>query len=99
MQEHNARVHLFAAVAAVCIGIFLQLSALEWIAVIVVIGLVFITEIMNTAIENMANFVSPEYHVQIKVIKDLAAAAVLIAAITAVVTAVFIFLPKFIALF
>ncbi|MBC7653927.1 MAG: diacylglycerol kinase family protein, partial [Oligoflexus sp.] len=74
------------------------ISAIEWLAVILVIGLVFITEIINTSIENIADFISPERHPKIKVIKDLAAAAVILSAIVSVIIGLLIFLPKLLAL-
>ncbi len=97
-EEHNARVHLFVAIAAIALGFILKIGVLEWVAVILVIGLVFITEIINTSIENIADFISPERHDKIKVIKDLAAAAVIISAIISVIIGLIIFLPKLIVL-
>ena len=97
-EEHNARVHLFVAIGAIVLSFVLKISAIEWIAVIMVICLVFITEIINTSIENIADFISPERHAKIKVIKDLAAAAVIISAIISVIIGLIIFLPKLLAL-
>ena len=97
-EEHNARVHLFVAIGAIVLSFVLKISAIEWVAVIMVIGLVFITEIINTSIENIADFISPERHAKIKVIKDLAAAAVIISAIISVIIGLIIFLPKLLAL-
>jgi diacylglycerol kinase (ATP) len=93
-EEHNARIHLFITLLAIVLGFVLKISALEWVAVMLVIGLVFITEIVNTSIENIADFISPEKHAKIKVIKDLAAAAVIISAIISVIIGLIIFLPK-----
>ncbi|MBU0696808.1 MAG: diacylglycerol kinase family protein [Bacteroidetes bacterium] len=97
-EEHNARVHLFIAIFAILAGFILKISAIEWVAVILVIGLVFITEIINTSIENIADFISPEKHPKIKVIKDLAAAAVILSAIVSVMIGLLIFLPKLLVL-
>lgn len=93
-EEHNARIHLVAALFAIVLGWFLKISPMEWLAVIIVIGLVFITEIINSSIENIADFISPEKHPQIKRIKDLAAAAVLLSAIISIIVALVVFLPK-----
>jgi diacylglycerol kinase (ATP) len=93
-EEHNARIHLFITLLAIVLGFVLKISALEWVAVMLVIGLVFITEIVNTSIENIADFISPEKHAKIKVIKDLAAAAVIVSAIISVLIGLIIFLPK-----
>ena len=60
------------------------------------IGLVITSEIINSAIENISDFISPEKHDLIKKIKDLSAAGVLISAITAFVIGLIIFIPKLI---
>ena len=97
-EEHNARIHLFAAIGAIVTSIVLKISLYEWVAVIFAIGFVFAMEILNTVVENMADFISPDMDKRIKKIKDLSAAATLIGAIVALVTGIIIFLPKIIAL-
>ncbi|MFA7044156.1 MAG: diacylglycerol kinase family protein, partial [Bacteroidales bacterium] len=72
---------------------------IEWVAVVFAIGLVLSLEAINTSMENLADFVSPEKHVWIKKIKDLSAAGVLMGAISAVIIGLIVFLPKIIALF
>jgi len=98
-EEHNARIHLFISICVIIAGVLLNISAMEWIAVVFAIGLVFSLEIMNSSIENMADFVSAEKHNWIKKIKDLAAAGVLIGAIAAVVIGLIVFVPKIWGLF
>ncbi|WP_167614184.1 diacylglycerol kinase [Maribellus sediminis] len=93
-EEPNARIHVIACVFAVAAGVALKISTFEWIAIIFACGLVITAEIINTSIENIADFVSSEKHHQIKKVKDLAAASVLVAAIAAFVIGVIIFLPK-----
>jgi len=93
-EEHNARIHLLAAVVVIIAGFCFHISILEWMAVVLAIGLVITMEIINSAIENMADFVSPERHEKIKKIKDLAAAGVLVSAITALIIGMIIFVPK-----
>lgn len=97
-EEHNAWIHLFATVCVVVAGILLKISVLEWVAVVFAIGLVFSFEIVNTSVENIADFICPEWDERIKRIKDLAAAAVLVSAITAAIVGLLIFLPKILAL-
>ena len=92
-EEHNARVQLVVACCVIMAGLFFQISHHEWLAIILSIGLVISAEAMNTAIENIADFISPERNESIKRIKDLAAAAVLICALTAVVVGLMVFLP------
>jgi diacylglycerol kinase len=94
--EHNARIHLAATIVVLIAGYFLLLSAGEWIAMLMVISIVWITELINTAIEKTMDFISRERYPQIGQIKDLAAAAVLIASICAALTGLFIFIPKLI---
>lgn len=97
-EEHNARIHLLAALLVVASGFLLNISGNEWIALIIVMGLVFICEAFNTALEALCDYVQPEKHPQIKKVKDLAAAGVLISAISALITGIIIFGPKFMAL-
>jgi len=94
LEEHNARIHLVAAICVILLGLFFNISALEWIAVSLVIGFVIACEAINSAIENLADFVSPEKNEFIKKAKDLSAAGVLVSAITAVIIGFLIFLPK-----
>jgi diacylglycerol kinase len=98
-NEHNARVHLFAAVIAITCGMILKLNALEWSLLAIVIGNVFITEILNTSLETLADIVQPEWNEKIRKAKDYSAAAVLISAIISVVVGGFIFIPKILVLF
>jgi diacylglycerol kinase (ATP) len=98
-QEHNARIHAVATVAVIIAGILFHVSyseaAIPEAAILAVVtGGVWITEMLNTCLERMADVVHPAAHPTIKFIKDLAAGAVLVAAITAVVVALSLFIPK-----
>lgn len=94
INDHNGRVHLVAAVIAIGLSFYLNISGYEWIAILSVISAVFVAEILNSAIEKLADVVSSEYHPKIKVVKDLAAAAVLVAAFLAMAVGGIIFIPK-----
>ncbi|HAI75995.1 MAG TPA: diacylglycerol kinase [Microscillaceae bacterium] len=94
LEEHNARIHLVAAAGVVGLGWFCRCSTSEWTALVLAIGLVITAEALNSAIENLADFVSPERNDSIKRVKDLAAAAVLISAIAALVVGLLVFVPK-----
>lgn len=96
LEEHNARIHLVLAAIATALGFVLKISSNEWISLIIVMGLVFICELINTSLEALAYFVSPEKHPQIKKVKDLAAASVLISAFVALLVGLIIFCPKLI---
>jgi diacylglycerol kinase len=98
-NEHNSRIHLLAAVLAITSGFIFRIIYIEWIVLIIVIGLVFLTELINSSIEAIADYVNPEWNQQIKVAKDYAAAAVLVSAIISIVTGGIIFIPKILALF
>lgn len=97
LEEHNARIHLVAAILVIIAGILLKISNVEWLAIIFSIGLVFALETINSAIENLADFISPDKNDQIKKVKDLSAGAVLIGAIAALVNGLIIFIPKIIS--
>ncbi|MCZ4245807.1 diacylglycerol kinase family protein [Pedobacter punctiformis] len=94
ISEHNGRIHLVAAVVAIALSFYLHLSTFEWIAILSVIAAVLIAEILNTSVEKLADLVSTDIHPKIKIVKDLAAAAVLIAVILALAVGCFIFIPK-----
>jgi len=94
-QEHNARIHLAAAIVVGFLAWRLKVSVREAIELTIVIGLVWVTEILNTCIEKAMDMITTEHHPQIKIIKDLAAGAVLVAAAVAVIVGSFIFIPKF----
>ena len=81
---------------AVVLGVVFQISAMEWLFVAGCSMLVLSMELVNTAIENVCDLISKEYHPVIKIIKDVAAAAVLVSAIGSVVTGGIIFFPKII---
>lgn len=93
-EEHNSWIHMTAAIAVNGLGLWLPFSATEWIVVWLCIGLVFLTELMNTALENLCDHISPEKNETIGKVKDLAAAAVLVAAITSVIVASFILISR-----
>lgn len=93
-DEPNSRIHLIVAVVVIFLGFYFHLSSFEWIVIIFSIGLVLFAEFVNTAFENIADFISPRYDVRIKKIKDLAAAGVLVCASVALVIGLIVFLPK-----
>jgi diacylglycerol kinase (ATP) len=93
-REHNARIHAAATVGVVIAAFILGVSRVEAIALALVISGVWITEMLNTCLERMADMIHPEPHPTIKFIKDLAAGAVLMAAITAIIVGLFVFIPK-----
>jgi diacylglycerol kinase len=93
-NEKNIYIHSIAAILVIIAGFIFCLSPIEWIAIIISIGVVFICEFINSAIENLADFISIEKHDSIKKVKDISAAAVLISAIMAICIGFIIFIPK-----
>lgn len=92
--EHNTWIHLFLTVASLIAGLLLQIEKWDWIALVIVIAMVWTAELFNTCIEKVMDFISTEKHPQIKLVKDVAAAAVLITALSAVIVGLLIFVPK-----
>jgi diacylglycerol kinase len=94
----NFKVHLVAAVVAVCSGWALQISPAEWLWITLCIGIVLATELLNTAIEFLTDLVSPEYNKRAGLVKDMSAGAVLVIAVCALVIGLIIFVPKLLVL-
>lgn len=95
-SERNARIHLGLAILALVASLILKISLEEWLFVIISITLVFFSEIANTAIEKTLDIISPENNYQVKIIKDMCAAGVLVSAISAMIVAAIVFLPRII---
>jgi len=94
-SQHNAWIHVFMSVMVIVAGFLFQVTAIEWIMLIFAIVIVFIAEAMNTAIELLCDFVSPDRQELIRKTKDVAAGAVLLAAMGAASIGLIIFLPYF----
>jgi diacylglycerol kinase (ATP) len=92
--QHNFRIHLFAGIVVIAAGIILGLSILEWIVIVLTIGLVMAAEIINSVIEELVDLISPEHSEKAGIIKDMAAGAVLITAIAAAIVGGIVFIPK-----
>lgn len=93
-KEPNFKIHLLLALLATMLGFLLHISNMEWLAVLICITLVLAFEMLNTAIEQLCNLISPAFNPVIKIIKDVSAAAVLVVALMAAICGVVIFLPK-----
>jgi len=93
-REHNAWLHFMATVAVLTLTVLVGVTKTELLALVFAIGFVWVAEMFNTCIERVMDFVSVQQHPEIKFIKDLAAGAVLTAAITALATGAVVFIPK-----
>jgi len=98
LTQHNFFIHITLTAIAITLGFFLDISKNEWVAIVIVIGMVLSAEVLNTAIEEVVDFISPQRNKKAGIIKDLAAGAVLLLAIASLLTGLIIFLPKIIAL-
>ena len=96
--EHNARIHAAITVIVVALGAVSGLDRLEWSLVVVAAATVWLAEALNTAVERLADAVSLERRPLLGPAKDLAAAAVLLAALGAVLVGLFVFGPRLVRL-
>jgi diacylglycerol kinase len=92
--QPNFRFHSFALLAVAILGWYVNLNRSEWLWILAAVSMVLVSELLNTAIETLVDLVSPAYHLKAGIVKDAAAAAVLVAAIIAAAIGLIIFIPK-----
>ena len=97
--EDSIKAQLFIAVIATIIGFYFDISNIEWMIQFLSIGLVLVAEDANTAIEEVADFIHPDYHKKIGLIKDIAAGAPTFAGVISLIIAGFMYIPKITLLF
>ena len=90
-SERNMQIHMGALVLVVLAGIVLKLDLTRWMILVLTVGGVLISELLNTAIENLTDMVTTEYSREAGKVKDIAAAAVLVSAIVSVVAGILVF--------
>ena len=86
-KERNAKIHLLASTIVISAGIYFQIDTTEWLWISLAIVLVFISEMINSAIELLCDLVMPEQNDKAGKLKDIAAGAVLIASIFSLIVA------------
>jgi len=91
--QRNARVHLIIAVLVVLLGLWLGLPPTQWALLVQTIGFVLVSEMLNTVAETLVDLINPGYHPLAKVIKDVTAGAVLLAAAVSVVVGLLVLGP------
>lgn len=96
--EQNMLIHLLATVLVIILGLIVELSLVEWLFCLILIGLVIATELINSSLEAVVDLVSPDKNSLAKVAKDTASGAVLVLALTALIVGLIIFIPKIIIL-
>jgi diacylglycerol kinase len=94
----NARWHLVSTILTIAAGWVLGVSRLDWLALLLAIGLVWTAEAFNTGIEQACDAITLEKHPKIRDAKDVAAGAVLLACVVAVVVGAVVFVPYLTAL-
>ena len=94
IHERNGRIQLAVGVLTIVCSSLLRISKQEWIAVLLCTGAVLSAEMMNSALEKLCNHVHPSFHLHIKIVKDVAAGAVLFISFISAVVGAIIFLPK-----
>ncbi|MDM5190013.1 diacylglycerol kinase family protein [Bacillus sp. DX4.1] len=92
-HERNMQIHCLAAVIVICCGFYFHVTTLEWLILLIVIGIVMCLEMMNTAIEKTVDLATEDFKPLAKIAKDVAAGAVLLFAVIAVIIGAIIFLP------
>ncbi|MCF6133388.1 diacylglycerol kinase [Flavobacterium wongokense] len=93
--EHSVMVQSSLAMIMIIAGFYFHISREEWMMQILAFGLVLSIEALNTAVEKIADFIHPEFHSRIGFIKDIAAGAVMFAAMAAIAVGLLIYVPKF----
>ena len=99
INETNFRFHLFATFTIVLAGFCFEMSSAEWLSVVICCMLVLAAEMVNTALETLCNCVTQGYSPAIKLVKDIAAGAVLLTSLGSLIVTAIIFTPKIIFLF
>jgi undecaprenol kinase len=99
LNEKNFRIHIVFTVLVILAAVLLPVTRSEWLVLILTIGAVLSAEVMNTAVEKICDLFTGENDLRLKIIKDSAAAAVLIISIVAAVIGVIVFVPHLIEIF
>ena len=92
-NETNFRIELVAASLAILFGFLLNISYGDWIAISLVISLVFISEAINSSIEALSDTISKEFKVNIRYAKDVSSGGVLISSVASFITGLLVFFP------
>ena len=92
-QQRNAKLQTAIGITAIILGFIVSITPYQWLLVLFCIGLVISLEMLNSAIEIFCDMVTTDFHPKIKIIKDVAAGAVLVASIASLVIGLVIFIP------
>lgn len=92
-KQRNAKIQIVVGITAITLGFIVSISLYQWLLVLFCIGLVISLEMINSAIEVFCDMVTTDFHPKIKIIKDVAAGAVLFASLASLVIGLIIFIP------
>lgn len=95
-EEQNLRIQSFMALFVVFLGFYFQVSSIEWIVLLLIIGIVILMELANSAVERITDVLKPRINSYVKEIKDIMAAAVMVASLISIVIGLIIFIPHII---
>lgn len=95
-EEQNLQLQTLAALVMISLGWYVGISAAEWSALVIVISLVLITEMANSAVERITDVLKPRINGYVKEIKDIMAGAVMLASVAAIIVGAIVFIPYFI---
>jgi diacylglycerol kinase len=91
--DRNGKIQTVFGITAIALGFALSISSFQWLLVLFCIGLVISLEMINSAIEKFCDMITTDFHPGIRIVKDVAAGAVLVASITSLVIGLIIFIP------
>lgn len=98
-NERNIRIHFIAAMLVTIAGFVLEISLTKWMIILILFALVISIELINSALERLANMVEPNENFHIRDLKDIAAGAVLLTSIVSVIIGIIIFAPYILKFF
>ena len=98
LSQRNLKIHVASACIVIALGFFFQITTSEWCIISLCIGLVIALEMINTTIESIVDFVSPDFNEKAGKIKDIAAGAVLVVSSSALLCGILIFRKYIVAL-
>ena len=98
LSQRNLKIHVSSACIVIALGFFFQITTIEWCIISLCVGLVIALEMINTTIESIVDFVSPDFNEKAGKIKDIAAGAVLVVSISALLCGILIFRKYIVAL-
>ena len=96
--QRNAQIHFSIAIVIFILGLILGLTLTEWAIIALTMGFVLVAEMINTVAEAAMDYMTTEFHPQVKIVKDVAAGAVLLSAITALIVGLLILGPPLLAM-